>query len=268
MSKTIAMCCSLTVGSVAALAQAPPPSFEVADVKINKSGEVRMTVDMQPGGKLIMHNVPMRVMLALAYHVRPDAMTNEPAWLGSDRFDVIAKAPQTASPDQMRQMLKTLLAERFKLAVHMDEKVMPAFALIVAKSGSKMEGTEGAPLSEQGCRPGEGVPGQRHMVCKHTSMPLLADSLQEMSPADFPAAVVDQTGLTGAFNFKLDWTPTLRAPTGTAASATAPATLPEPMAGPALFDAVESQLGLKIERRRVPVAVISIDRIERVPTDN
>jgi uncharacterized protein (TIGR03435 family) len=94
------------------------PSFEVADVRINKSGEARMAVDMAPGGKLTMHNVPMRVMLMLAYHVRADALVDTPAWIGADRFDVIAKAPETASPAEMRRMLQALLAERFKLVIH------------------------------------------------------------------------------------------------------------------------------------------------------
>jgi uncharacterized protein (TIGR03435 family) len=115
-------------------------------------------------------------------------------------------------------------------------------------------------LSEQGCRPTVGVAGQKHMACKHTTMALLADSLQEMSPRDFPVPVVDQTNLKGAYNFKLDWTPTAKA------TDTAPATdLP---IGPTLFDAVESQLGLKIESRKLPLPVIVIDRISRVPSDN
>ena len=241
-------------------------SFEVADVKINKSGEVRMAVDMAPGGKLTMHNVPMRVMLMLAYHVRADALTNGPAWLGSDRFDVVAKATQTASPDEMRRMLQTLLADRFKLIVHTEEKVMPAFALLIG-AGAKLAPSGAGLLSEQGCRPGEGVSGQRHMVCSHTAMPLLADSLQEMSPTDFPVPVVDQTGLSGAYDFKLDWTPAPRVATGIAASAT-PATSPEPLPGMTLFDAVRSQLGLKLESRKLPLPVIVIDRLERVPTEN
>ena len=110
--------------------QTTPPSFEVADVQVNKSGEVRMAVDMQGGGKLSMRNAPMRVMIAMAYQVRPDAVTGGPAWLESDRFDIVAKAEQKTSPDDLRGMLQTLLAERFKLAIHTDQKVMPAYALV------------------------------------------------------------------------------------------------------------------------------------------
>jgi uncharacterized protein DUF3738 len=87
-----------------------PPAFEVADVKVNNSGEVRMVVDMLPGGKLTMRNVPMKVMLMFAYHVRGEALTAGPPWLETDRFDVVAKAPEHASPDEMRRMLQTLSA--------------------------------------------------------------------------------------------------------------------------------------------------------------
>jgi uncharacterized protein (TIGR03435 family) len=237
-----------------------PPSFEVADVKVNKSGEARMAVAMQPGGKLIMHNVPMKVMLMFAYHVRGDALTGGPAWLESDRFDIVAKAAERASPDDTRRMLQTLLAERFNLVVHTDQKVMQAYALTVAKAGPKLQPAEEGLLSEQGCRPTEGRSGEKHIACKHTTMALLADSLQEMAPRDFPVPIVDQTALAGSYNFKLDWTPTAKA-----ADAAPPTDMP---VGPTIFDAVESQLGLKLENRKLPLPVIVIDRVTRVPTDN
>jgi len=88
----------LFLSALAAFGQSqPPPSFEVADVKLNKSGEPRMAVDFQPGGKLSMRNVPMKVMILMAYHVRPEAVTGGPGWLESDRFDVVAKAFRRAS---------------------------------------------------------------------------------------------------------------------------------------------------------------------------
>ncbi len=233
-----------------------PPSFEVADVKINKSGEPRMMVDMLPGGKLTIRNVPMKVILMLAWHVRADALFGAPSWLESDRFDIVAKAPQTASTDEMRRMLQTLLAERFNLTVHTDQKVMPVYALVVGKAGPKMQPTEAGLLSERGCRPADGAPEQKHMACKHTTMAVLSDSLQEMSPRDFPVQVVDQTGLQGSYNFNLDWTPTPKSTEET------------PAVGRTLFDAVEFQLGLKLESKKLPQPVIVIDHIERVPKEN
>src|ERR1700682_1126708 len=96
-------------------AQVAPPAFEVADVKVNKSGEVRMAIDIQPGGRVTMRNVPMKVLIVVAYHLRPERLAGGPAWLESERFDVVAKAPETASPDDVRRMVQNLLAERFKL---------------------------------------------------------------------------------------------------------------------------------------------------------
>ncbi len=229
--------------------------FEVAAVTANKSGELRMSVDLQPGGKLIMHNVPMKVLIMFAYHLRADALSGGPGWIESDRYDVVAKAPEKAPQDDIRRMLQALLAERFHLAVHTDQKVMPAFALIVGKSGPKLQPSDTAILSAQRCTPADGAPGQRHIECRHLTSAVLADYLQELAPRDFPVPVVDQTELKGAYDFKLDWVPT-----------TAAAQLDD--SGPTIFDAVAIQLGLKLESRKLPLPVIVIDRVDRVPVEN
>jgi uncharacterized protein (TIGR03435 family) len=238
--------------------EAKPLSFEVADVKVNKTGEARMAVDMQGGGKFTMRNVPMKVMVMFAYHARPDAVTGGPDWLGSDRFDIVAKAAQTTPPDDLRRMLQNLLAERFKLVIHQEPRIMAAYALVLGKSGPKLQPSEAALLTEQRCVPGEGALGQKHINCRHMTMAALADQLQEQSPRDFDVVVVDQTGLTGSFDFKLDWTPAERTPTASTDLA----------AGPTVFEAVAKQLGLKLESRKLPLPVIVIDHVERVPVEN
>jgi uncharacterized protein (TIGR03435 family) len=197
-------------------------------------------------------------MVAMANHVRPDAVTGGPAWIDSDRFDIVAKAGQTTPPDDLRQMLQTLLAERFKLVVHQEPKMMPAYALVVGKSGPKLQASETGLLTDQRCVPGEGAVGQKHIACRHITMAVLAGQLQEQSARDIDVVVVDQTGLSGAFDFKLDWTPAAR----TAAAST------DPPAGPTIFEAVQEQLGLKLESRKLPLPVIVIDRVERVPVEN
>jgi uncharacterized protein (TIGR03435 family) len=249
------------LSSIAAFSQGQtnPPSFEVADVKVSKSGEVRMAVDFLPGGRLSMRNVPMKVMIQMPYHVRPEAVTGGPDWLGSDRFDIVAKALQTTSPDDIRCMLQTLLAERFKLAVHTDQKIMAAYALVLGKTGPKLQPSEAALLTEQRCGPGEGAAGQKHVMYQHITMAVLADTLQEIAPRDIDMPVVDRTGLTGDYSLKLDWTPAVRA--------TAEAS-PDAQAGPTLFEAVEVQLGLKLESRKLPLPVLVIDRVDRAPTEN
>src|ERR1700676_1539720 len=154
--------------------QVAPPAFEVADVKVNKSGELRMAIDVQPGGRVIMRNVPMKVLIVFAYHLRPEALAGGPPWLESERFDVVAKAPQSASPDDVRRMAQTLLAERFKLAVHTEQKIMPAYALVVGKLGPKLQPSATELLSGQRCVPGQGQPDQRHVECRHLTLALLA----------------------------------------------------------------------------------------------
>ena len=247
-------------------AQAAPPAFEVADVKANKSGDVRMAIDLQPGGKLTMRNVPMKVMIVFAWHLRPEALAGGPPWLDSERFDVVAKAPETAPPDDIRRMVRTLLAERFKLVVHTEQKLMPAWALVLGKSRPKLQPSETALLSAQRCVPGQGQPGQRHVECRHVTLAFLADYLQELAPRDFAVPVVDETGLPGVYDFKLDWTPAAgppAAPAGDAPSAASPAET-----GPTIFEAVEVQLGLKLETRKLPLPVIFVDHVERVPSEN
>ena len=238
-------------------ALAQPPAFEAASVKANHSGDVRMSVDFQPGGRFDARNVPMRILIALAYHVRPDAVTGGPAWLGSERFDIVAKAAQTTPPDEIRRMLQTLLAERFKLETHADRKVLPAYALRVAKTGPKLQTSDPGLLTARRCSPAEAIPGQKHVACQHMSMALFADSLQELAMRDVDAPVVDQTGLEGSFEFQLAWTPGI-----------ANAAVPDAGAGPSLFEALERQLGLKLENAKLPLPVIAVDRLERVPTEN
>jgi uncharacterized protein (TIGR03435 family) len=233
-------------------------NFDVADVKVNRSGEARMAIDIQPGGRVTVRNVPMRVLIVFAYHLRPEALAGGPLWLASERFDIVAKAPETASADEVRRMMQTLLKERFHLEAHTEERPGAAYALTVAKSGPKLQPSQAALLSGQRCAPGDGIPGQKHVECRHVSMALLADYLQEASPADFPVQVVDRTGLDGVYDFRLDWTP------GRKASA-APDDQAPPETGPTIFDAVQTQLGLRLDRKTAPLPVVVVDRIERTP---
>ena len=217
-----------------------------------------MAVDFQPGGKFSATNVPPRILIALAYHVLPEALTGGPAWLASERFDVVAKAEQTTPSDEIRTMLQTLLTERFKLEMHSEKKILPAYALLPGKAGPKLNPSDAALLTDQRCRPAEPVAGQKHVICEHMTLSAFADALQELAPRDIDAPVVDQTGTRGTYTFDLAWTPALR---GAAPQSDAPP-------GPSLFEALESQLGLRLEARKLPRPVMVIDRVERVPVEN
>jgi uncharacterized protein (TIGR03435 family) len=238
------------------------PAFEVAEVKVNKSGG-ESGAEFLPGGQLRVTNTPMKRLITEAWHVRPDAISGGPGWLDSDRFDVIAKATPTSSEDDLRLMLQSLLAERFKLAVHKEEKVTAVYALSVGKTGFKGKVAEPAKPGEARCGQGVGPPEQMHRVCPHITMAELAETLPIMAPRYVNVPVVDQTGLKGSYELKLDWTP-MAAPDGTR-EGDAPTI--ETAGGFTVFDAV-AKLGLKLEKAKLPVPIIVVDRIERIPTEN
>lgn len=243
---------------------ARPPSFEVAEVKVNKSGELRTDANFLPGGQIRVTNASMRLLITAAWHVRPDGLSGGPSWLDSDRFDVIGKATPNATEPELRRMLQTLLIERFKLAVHKEEKVASVYALTVGKNGPKLKDSAPAKPAEKVCGPGEGTPEQVHMLCHHTTMAQLAEALPGMAPRYITMPVVDQTSLKGSYEFQLDWTP-MAPPTGRAGEGEPPSI--ETAGGFTIFDAV-TKLGLKLERVKLPVPIIVIDHVDRVPVDN
>jgi uncharacterized protein (TIGR03435 family) len=250
------------LSSTPASGQSPsaPLSFEVADVKVNKSGDLQISADLK-NGRVAVHNAPMKLLITAAYHIPPNALEGGPGWLETDRFDVVAKAAATTSEADLRLMLRTLLADRFKLAIHQDQKSMPAWVLTVGKAGPKLQQSDAAKPGDQRCAPGQGTPGDQHIVCQHMTMGDLVDNLPAIAPGyvrDTP--VVDQTGLKGSYEFKLDWTP--------AGRLNAAAGSPDGTAAISLFDALEAQLGLKLENRKIPLPIVVIDHIDRVPSEN
>ena len=229
-----------------------PPEFEVADVRVNNSGQIGIQGTILRGGQLSVRNVPMKELIAQAY--KAGDVTGGPGWLDSDRFDIIAKAPPNTPEDRLRLMLQTLLTERFKLAIHREQKTMTIYALVAAKRGFKLQAAAGS--GQPKCVPGQGVEGLNHTVCTNFTMTDLAAWLPtRIAPSFIDRPVVDLTGLKGTYDFRLDWVPRPLAASDVADGAT-------------VFDALDKQLGLKLEERKQPMPVIVIDHIERVPTEN
>jgi uncharacterized protein (TIGR03435 family) len=139
-------------------------------------------------------------------------------------------------------MLQSLLAERFKLAVHREPKVMAVYALTVEKDTPALKKSPAGDSSEKGCR----ERGAGHVDCHNMTMTALAAWLPHLSMIDLP--VVDATNLDGAYDFTLDWSPD--------------------RTGASILDAVQSRLGVKVERRRRTIEAIAIDHVDRVLTDN
>ncbi len=291
--------------------QAPPPppwdaphlQFEVASVKVNKSGPTMMSMRTLPTSFNVT-NLPLRMLITQAYRVSGYQLVGGPSWLDQDRFDIVAKAPEGSRPDQSALMLRGLLAERFKLKVHGETREAQIYALTLARSDGKLgpklsKTTEdcekiladrrAAALAARGNGRGPiqvTMPGPNEKpVCSMSMRPtpvpngpplmnIIASGQQVQSLVSQISSmlnkrVVDRTGLTGLYDFELQFSMsaiggqplTTQAPGAGGATPTAPID-----DGPSVFDAVR-ELGLKLESERGPVEHLVIDSAER-PTED
>lgn len=180
-------------------------------------------------------------------------------------MDRIREVRLAAQPDgegqpndkQWKSMVQKLLADRFQLAFHRDKKELPAYALVVAKTGPKLTKSEGDPNG----LPGLFFRGLGVLPARNANM---ADFAGLMQSAVLDRPVVDQTGLSGRFDFELKWTPD---ETQFGALGMRPAPSENPDAPPGLFTAIQQQLGLKLDSVKIPVEVFVIDRVEK-PSEN
>jgi len=243
----------LTTNTVALVAQDNTrPAFDVVSIKptvSNRNGGPGPFVNTTAGRLFARGSV--QFFLQYAYGVQAFQIIGGPDWMASERFDIDAKQP-TGRDDFARfpQMLRPVLADRFKLTIHREPRQMPAYALRLARGGSKMIAAQ--PDDEPGTRGGNG-----QLVAKRMTMPALASILSRMTSRP----VQERTGLDGAFNFTLMWTPDefqRPDPLGRA---------PVNAEAPSLFSALQEQLGLKLESTRAPVDIVVIDHIER-PSEN
>lgn len=178
-----------------------------------------------------------------------------PAWIDIDRFDIVAKADSNASPGAVQAILRAIPAQNFRLVSHCQPRVMRAYAL---RAGRRVKLDKAAPDDATGCTIRASDDGQVHRECRNMTMAALADGLPEMASYYIDLPVVDHTGLTGAYDFRLDWAPIRRAESGVGG----PPIIGD-AAGATIFDSI-GRLGLKLEEGRYPVTVVEIDRVERL----
>ena len=212
------------------------------------------------GGRYEIRTATMVDLISLAYEIEPDEVFGGPNWLDWTRFDVLAKAPQAATRRDLSVMLQTLLTDRFTLKVRMDTRVMPAFVLSAGKGKPKMKAASGT--DQPGCQnvPQNTAPSAtlQYLVISCRSMPMgvFAEVLRGVGGGTYLAdPVVDRTGLTGAWDFDLKWTPRPRLAQAGADGIT-------------LFDALDKQLGLKLEAQKAPLPVLRIESVNEKPTPN
>jgi uncharacterized protein (TIGR03435 family) len=265
--------------------QAPAPSpdpkvplhFEVATVKPNKSGKPGGSMRREPGGRITAVNMPLQQLITFAYQISPMQLVGGPGWIGTERFDIVAKlegdpapVPAWLGPDHAMLAMQTLLAERFRLEVHRESREFDVFALVMPRAG----GSPGPALkrSTQDCSPeavkamagrGGPPPGPKSPVlCAARMLPgRLQLGGMPMSTVTGPLGaltgriVVDRSGLQGNWDFDLTFAPE----PGRGVVGDIPP--PDPN-GPSIFTAVQEQLGLRLDSTRAPVDVLVVDSVE------
>ena len=235
------------------------PSFDVATIKPNNSGATSMQGLIMNGRNFATRNSSLGDLIAFAYNVQMKQIAGGPEWMDSDRFDIAAVPDQEGVPSsrQLRTMMQKLLAERFKLKFHHEQRELPAYVLTVGKTGEKLTKTQfpDSALPGLGMRPG---PGGVTLNVRSAAIPEFTSFLQ-MIVLDRP--VVDQTGLTGKYDFQCKFTPDDSQFNGH------PPKLPPETdtteSSPNLFDAMQQQLGLKLSAEKTAVDVLVIDHVEK-----
>jgi uncharacterized protein (TIGR03435 family) len=238
----------------------PPRSFESAEIRPADRGDSWVTVGLLPNGRVRCHNATLRTLIAAAYDRGEDMVTGGPAWLDSERFDLISRTVPT-SKDNLQLMLQTLLGQRFKLALRHTSKTEPLFTLTVGKDGPKLPPSVS---SDKACPRGEGPPSQIHLTCSAFTMADLADLLPDVAPAYITLPVLNQTDLKGTYDFKLDWMG--RGAYDAAVASQAAGASRDPLAV-SIYDAV-AKLGLSLEKREISKDAIVVESAERIPASN
>ena len=253
--------CMLAAASWAG--QAPPgdATFEAASIRLNLSGRDGGGGRPRGGGGYTFTNMPVRLLISLAYGLPSDRIIGGPPWL-SDRYDVDTVSKENATMAERAVMLRSLLRDRFRLAVHMDRRDLPVYLLVLARADGRLG--PGLRRSSVDCMDPEArkkaiaTARDTRMVCGITFDPgvftaggtAVSTMLGELTAAS-GRAVLDRTGLTGNYDIELKWT-----------------AQPDPNSdNVSIFTAVQEQLGLKLESGMAPLDVVVIDRIER-PSEN
>jgi uncharacterized protein (TIGR03435 family) len=247
------------------------PEFDVADIQPSKTpGPPR--AQFLPGGRVDFHSLPMKFMILAAWGFENDEprVTGGPGWMGSEAFDIVAKAPHDSTIPQLRLMLRSLLVKRFGLESHIEDRVLPVYALTPGKGELKIKpSAKEAPLE---CKRSNDN-GVITADCHNVTMDEFAQGLRGMAPAYIDKPVLNLTELKGPYDFKLGWTPRgllLGTNNGAASAAEGKSIdVSEPTAGGlSVFDAVAKYMGLKLESTKHAIPIIVVDKVNRTPTEN
>jgi uncharacterized protein (TIGR03435 family) len=232
------------------LAQPPDlgkkPKFEVASIRPAKEdGDHDLDTDK---GFFRTHNLTLKRLIASAWEVDTSQILGGPNWIDSDSYDITARIPAELAQqtrEKVPQMIQSLLADRFQLMIHREPRQVSGYALVVAKKGPKMER---AKADQKGSSSNA---GDSYLKAKNVTMEGFARRLSRNR--DIGKLVVDKTGLTGGFNFELEWMPERLESS--------------PDDRMSIFTALQEQLGLKLESAKVTTMAVVVDHAEK-PDDN
>ncbi|MEI9973082.1 MAG: TIGR03435 family protein [Ignavibacteriota bacterium] len=259
-----------TFAAIAALIAAPSfaqePKFELADVHTSATaqGFVQNFGGVLRGGRYVNRDATMIDLIKAAYGVSEDEIAGGPGWLSSEVYDVVAKVPDGTTLASANLMLKALLEDRFKLVVRHDSKPVPRYVLTVGKGGPKLKAASGS--GTPNCQPKGGPSGPGNpadpasmpnivVSCQNLTADAIAENLRQMAGGYLDHDVVNSTKLEGSWDFELEWTP--RAVLAAKGAE-----------GISVFDAVDKQLGLKLEQQNIPMPALVVASVNRKPTEN
>jgi uncharacterized protein (TIGR03435 family) len=248
-------------------------------------------IQIQPGGRVNIAGIPLKFLIEQAWDVTDDMLIGAPKWFDTDRYDIVAKAPAGGPDldiDELWLMVRALLKERFMIAAHTEERPETAYTLVAVKPKLK----KADPASRTKYKEGPAADGKdprdknpilsRLVTCQNMTMARFAAKLKDIAPGYIHSPVLDSTGLEGGYDFTLIFSavgltrvmgppagpggpgvPGAPPPPGDVAAAAS-----DPTGAVTLFEAIEKQLGLKLEAQKRPVSVLVIDHAEQKPTEN
>ena len=234
--------------------------FEVATIKpIEHDAKGGRFIVMQGTHRFIVKDYPLRRLIAAAYDLNPRAVSGGPAWVDSDYYDITAITPGEIRPshDEQMAMLRSLLTSRFQLAFHRADKEFSIYELEIAKDGPKLKPSTASP-DEPAALISTVYPQRILLPARNTTMGEFASLLQR---AVLDRPVVDKTGLTGRYDFDLEW-----APDETQFGGEVPPASADAQSAP-FFTAVQQQLGLRLKPTKGPISAIIIDAATK-PSEN
>ena len=231
-------------------AQQDAPTFEVATIKPSGPESPPISIQRLPGGRLVTTNTPLPMLIQWAYQLDEGRLLGVPSGLGSLRFDVVAKSPEPEPvAGRMQLMMRTLLTDRFKLAVHRETRELVGYTLVSEPGGAKVH----VVTSDE---PADSNPFKMSDSGTLTGARVTADMLATVLSNQLGRPVQNKTAFQGRFDFTLRWAPD----TGVAPG--------DSQDRPSLFTALREQLGFRLIAQRTATDVVVIDHVERTPTEN